>query len=207
MSSEAFSDAMTETMTPQAAARVLTDAAGYEASLQQRTEGITAMIWSAVGPGIYLTYAYAGIRPSFPDWGYALLWIPWILAGTLITFTLWRSAALAMPHVREPRSAWGYLWRLLAITLAMSVVFAFWDPDHYGAPLLVIGVMYLVMAIWNPYRMSRRGRGVASVAGISFLLIAALAMMLPETGVGFTLVVLLSGLIPLLSGFWQAMAS
>ena len=207
MPSDAFQDAMNETLTPRAAARVLTDAAGFEASLQQRTEGITAMVWGAVGPGIYLSYGYAERVDAFPDWGWAVLWIPWILASTLITFALWRSAALTAPTMHDPITPLGYLWRFTLITLAVSVVFAFWDPDHYGGPLLVIGAMYLVLGGLNPYGMSRRGRAVALVSGVAFLLIAAVALSLPETGLGFTLTVLVSGFTPVIAGFWQTMTS
>lgn len=207
MPSDAFADPMNETLTPQAAARVLSDAAGFEESLQQRTEGITAMIWSAVGPGIYLSYAYAGAAGRMPDWGWALLWIPWVFAGSLVTYALWRSAALSMPNTRDPLTPVGYLWRFLLLTLLVSVVFAFWDPDHYGAPLLVIGGMYLVMAAFNPYHMSMRGRWVAGASGVGFLLIGGVALSLPETGIGFVVAVTLSGLVPLLFGFWQTITS
>lgn len=207
MSEEAFQDAMNETMTPSAAARVLADAAGFEESLLQRTEGITAMIWSAVGPGIYLTYAFAGTTDAMPDWGWALLWIPWVFAGTLITYAIWRSAALSMPGSRDPITPLGYLARFFALTLAVSVIFAFWDPDHYGAPLLVIGMMYLAMGGLNIYQMSRRGRLVAIASGVGFLLIGSIAVSLPETGLGFVAAVTLSGLVPLFAGFWQTITS
>lgn len=48
---------VTETLTPQEAARVLADAHSYEHGLQQRTEGLTHMVWGIAGPGIFLTYA------------------------------------------------------------------------------------------------------------------------------------------------------
>lgn len=207
MPPDAFGDAMNETLSPQSAARLLTDAASFEGALQQRTEGITSMVWGAVGPGIYLSYGYAERAEGFPDWGWAVLWIPWILASTLITFALWRSAALTAPKLDDPITPLGYLWRFALITLCVSVVFAFWDPDHYGAPLLVIGAMYLVLGGLNPYGMSRRGRAVALVSGAGFLLVATVALSQPETGLGFTLTVLVSGFVPIVAGFWQTMTS
>lgn len=207
MPSDAIADAMNETLTPQGAARILTDAAGFEDALQQRTEGITTMVWGSVGPGIYLSYGYAEGVDAFPQWGWAVLWVPWILAATLITVSLWRSAALTAPALKDPITPLGYFWRFALITTAVSLVFALWDPRHYGAPLLVIGAMYLVLGGLNPYGMSRRGRGVAIVAGCVFLVVAAVALSQPETGLGFLLTLLVSGFTPLLAGFWQTVTS
>lgn len=196
---------LTDTLTTQDAARAVAVAARYEDALVQRTEGLTGMAWAPVGPGIYLTYAYAETLAGFPPWGFSLLWIPWVLAGGLTTFALWRSAALSAPRMRDPLTPLGYLWRFLAFIGGISAVFAVWNPQHYGAPLVVIGVMYLLYAILDPYRSSGRGRRVMGVCGAILVAASAAAFALPHSPVGFAGAVLASGLAPLAAGLWQTL--
>lgn len=196
---------MTDTLTPHEAARVLARASTYEAGLQQRTEGLTHMVWALVGPGIFLTYAYAEGVEGFPGWGWSLLWVPWVMAGSLVTFALWRSAGLSMPHVPDPIGPMGYLLRTVVASLVVAAVFALWDPRHHAAPLLVIGGMHLVFALVNAWRTSPRGRRVGAAVGAVLLAAAALLVSLPETPAGFAGTVLAAGLAPLLAGLWQTL--
>ncbi len=207
MSSEGIPvlDTMTETLTPHDAARVLAQASRYEEALFHRTEGLTVMIWGLVSPAIFLAYAYAERASGFPDWGYALLWFPWVAAGGLVTFALWRSAGLAMPNMHDPITPAGYALRFLSFVLILVVIFIFWQPHHYGAPLLIIGGGYVALATINPYLSSRQGRVMMGTVGLVLLAAAAVMLAIPHSDAGFTATLLIAGLVPLGGGLVQTL--
>lgn len=190
---------MNETMTPTDAARVLAEASGYEDALVQRTEGLTVMVWGLVTPGIWLAYAGFGTRPIAP-----FLWVPWVAAGAVTTFFLWRSAALSQPGAlgRQPGLAFFARWLGFVIVLAASMYIV--RPNSAAGPLVIVGLSWLAMAAFNLWGMSPRGRGVWLVCG-SALVLSGGALLLLRAGedVGLTVSVLVSGIVPLAAGAYQ----
>lgn len=208
MPSEAIPDAatpMADTLTPHEAARVLADAHSYEHGLQQRTEGLTQMVWGIAGPGMFLTYAFATRVDGFPTWGWSVLWLPWVFAATLTTFALWRSAALSAPAVQEDVGTAGYVARAVGVTLLLAGIFTFWDPHHHAAPLLVIGGMYLAFGAFDPWKASATGRRVSAVLGAVLLAGALILLRLPADGTSLLASLLLVGGVPLAGRLWQTL--
>ena len=102
-----MSDAMTETLTPQDAARTIAKARSWEAALEGRTAGLTWMIWGIVSPAIFVTYGFAATLATLagaqPGWWMGLLWMPWVAMGIVATVALWKTAGLAAPQLDDPR--------------------------------------------------------------------------------------------------------
>lgn len=201
---DAHAEAMTDTLTPQEAARVISRAQSWERALQSRTEGVTWMIWALVTPAIFLTYAFASVVAG-DGWWFALLWAPWVAMGSLATAVLWRTAALAHPPLDSPqdrRSAalWG-----IGIGSLMFVAFLVIHPDSGLYPLGAVGFMWAAMGIVNPYRSSREGRIVSVLTGGALLVIAiALALLRLPIEASGTITIVASGVVPLAAGVWHA---
>lgn len=209
MPSDAFLDAMTETMTPQAAARVLTDAAGFERALERRTAGLTMMTWGIVSSAMFAAYGLASVlgaagSPS-AAWIYGTLWIPWVGAGLLTTMALWRSAALSSPHpmVDDSRS---FLLRGLGLTAAITLVFSVARPEGPMFPLALMGAMYALVAAVNLFRSHPEDRRFAFAGGIILLMLAA-AFGLTGAPIDVTGTVSIAAPLVVLVGlgFWQTM--
>lgn len=169
-------DAMTETLTPQGAARILQDAAGFEAALARRTHGLTLMTWGIVSSGMFVSYGFAAILDA-PWPAFATIWIPWVALGILMTFALWRSAALARPAggVRwEGRGDW---IRSLLVGLGFTVVFWIARPDGPTLPLALLGAAYCIFGAFNVFHAPARERRETFLAG-ALLLGAAAALAL-----------------------------
>ena len=171
MSSDAMADPMNETMTPTQAVRLLTDAAGFERALARRTHGLTMMAWGISGSGMFVSYGFAALLGAV--WFvHATLWIPWVALGLLMTFALWRSAALSRT---EPGADWGQRsqWiRSLLVGLAFSVVFAIARPEGPTLPLALLGAAYLVFGLFNVFKSGAPERRDLFVAGALMLAIA-----------------------------------
>lgn len=198
------SETMTDTLTPDEAARMLTQASRYEDALLRRTEGITWMIWGLATPGIFVTYAFASVLAG-AGWWMALLWIPWVAAGVLATAALWRSAALSSPRLRAAQApgAWvrGALW-----VAAVSALFHVLRPDGPEIPLLLVGAMWAGMGILDVWRSSATARIGALVAGLPLVVAgAALAAFDAPIEVSGTLGMVLPGVLPFAVGLWLAL--
>jgi hypothetical protein len=171
MPSDAFADPMNETMTPQQAARVLTDAAGFERSLARRTHGLTLMMWGLASSGMFVSYGFAAVVDA--TWFvYAFLWAPWVFLGILTTGALWRSAALARPDAGlqwRDRREWT---RVLLVGLGISAIFFLTQPDGPVLPLALLGAAYLVFALFNVFRSNPHERRDNAIAGALMLAIA-----------------------------------
>lgn len=195
------SETMTESLTPEEAARVLATAARYEDSLQRRTEGLTWMIWGLATPGIFVTYAFASVLAG-PGWWMGLLWVPWVVGGVLATSALWRSAALASPrlHAAQVPGAWlrGALW-----AAAVSAVFFVLRPDGPEIPLILVGALWAGMGILDVWRSSTAGRIAALTAGLPLVALgAAFAVFDAPIEVTGTVGMVLPGVLPFAVGSW-----
>jgi len=162
---------MTETLTPRAAADLLTDAAGFERSLARRTHGLTLMTWGLASSGMFVSYGFADLLDA--SWGvFATLWLPWTILGILTTAALWRSAALSAPRGVEwhDRREWT---RVLVVGVAITIVFWAVRPDGPVLPLGLLGATYLVFGAFNVFRAYPPERRDTFIAGALMLGAAA----------------------------------
>ncbi|HLE96966.1 MAG TPA: hypothetical protein VI997_06295 [Candidatus Thermoplasmatota archaeon] len=199
------------------AAKVLAEATTYEDALRQRTEGITTAIWGLVSPGIFLSYALMGaaMGDDTSPWMFlfGFLWVPWVAAGVAVTSVMWRTARLAAPNLgREQPKAW-----VMAVSfLGAYAVFgglAYVLVPHMNEPtyaFLATGAAWTFFGGINIFRCSARGRVVDTLVGaIIFLAGIAVAFTLPQEVVpGYVYATvtacLVTGLVPLGGGLWQA---
>lgn len=172
MSSDAIADAMNETLTPQGAARILTDAAGFERSLARRTHGLTFMVWGIASSGMFCSYGFASVLDAV-WWVYATLWVPWVVLGVLTTFALWRSAALSAPESGNDWTDKRHWIRVTLIGLGISAVFMIARPDGPTLPLALMGAAYCVFALFNAFQAHPPERRDTLLAGVLMLGIAA----------------------------------
>lgn len=192
---------MNETMTPTEAARVLADASRYEDALVQRTEGLTIMVWGFVTPAIFLTSAAFGAT-RVGSW----LWIPWVVAGAATTNLVWRSAALSARSPSWERPGLGLAIRWLGFVLLMTLAFFVFQPESFGAALVIVGLAWAAMAALDLWGMTPRGRVVWAACGVALLVAgAALLAIRPsfETALGVAVAVTAGA--PLLAGGYQTL--
>lgn len=171
MSSDAIADAMNETLTPQGAARILTDAAGFERSLARRTHGLTLMAWGLASSGMFVSYGFAALLEA-AWYVFATLWMPWVLLGILTTVALWRSAALSQAGNAAKWNESGEWVRMLVVGIGFTVVFAILRPDGPTLPLALLGAAYCVFGLFNVFRSHAQERRETFVAGALMLLAA-----------------------------------
>lgn len=194
---------MSETMTPQEAVETLARASRWEGSLAQRTEGLTWMIWGLAMAGMFVSYGLADALDGEPIMPF--LWAPWVIAGNLLTWALWRTAALHSTEIapmRERRRWWAVAAVFLGVFGVMTWVM---PPQTWAVPMILTGAVWSFMGLLIP-RMSRQGRVVSACVGVGVAL-AAIALVLlrvPEP-VGGTLATALVGGIPLAGGLWQVL--
>lgn len=184
----------------------------FDEALRQRTEGIVLMVWGTVMAGLFVSYAYAGVLygDAFPWWANQL-WLPWVVLGVVITASLWRSVALAVPRFNETRRhpllvlvAWlAGISAVWALTLVVSPGLN--EPTYW---LLGIGSLLTLFGAVNLENRSRPGRRASLAVGAAVLAVAVvLAWQLPSDPVqGYrvatVVATLASGGIPLLGGLW-----
>jgi len=192
---------MNETMTPTEAARVLADASRYEDALVQRTEGLTVMVWGFVTPAIFLTYAAFSASPLAP-----VLWVPWVGAGAVTTYLVWRSAALSTPAPSWERPGWSLFARWLGFVALMTAAFFVFRPQTAAGPLVIVGLMWSAMAGLDLWRTSPRGRVAWAACGGALLVAgAALLALRASDASALGVAVLVTALAPLVAGGHQTL--
>ena len=172
MSSDAIADAMNETLTPQGAARILTDAAGFERSLARRTHGLTLMAWGIVSTGMFVSYGFAALLDA-AWYVFATLWAPWVALGVLTTSALWRSAALSAPESGSDWTDRGHWMRMFVVGVGFTIVFAIARPDGPTLPLALLGAAYCVFGAFNVFHSHAQERRETFAAGALMLGAAA----------------------------------
>ena len=209
MPSEAHADAMSETLTPQDAVRALSKAQSWEDALHGRTAGLTWLVWALATPATFLTYAFVAVLADLqgtdaPWWLWNLLWMPWVGMGVVATVALWRSAALAVPHLDSPRDRRAAMLGGFACSGLLFAAFLLLRPDSAIVPLGAIGAMWLLMALANVWRTGTEGRVVGAAVGGALLASAALMALLrlPVEASG-TLSIVLSAVFPFAAGLWH----
>jgi hypothetical protein len=193
-------------LTPRAAADALAAASRYESPLRQRTEGIVLMVWGLATSGLFVTYAFADVLGAGGP-GFATLWIPWVGAGTLASFTIWRAAALTRPEPALPAPSRPLL-RVLLVSAAMGAAFAVLKPDGPLVPLAITGAAWVLLGGLNVFRCSGRGRLLWASAGLALLAAsAALAAFDAPIAVAGTVAIALPGFAAGGLGAWQSLSS
>lgn len=168
--------------TPLEALPLLSRALTYEDSLRRRTEGITWAIWGIVLALVFFMYAGAGAlgEDGGPLW-LTLLWVPWVLAGSVLTWALWRTAALSFgASERRPVGLVVTLAWTGAIVVGLgAMALGPQLPNPENSALLSVGIAWLLMGGTNMFRATPVGRratlfiGAATLVfglGFSFLL-------------------------------------
>lgn len=194
----------TLTLTPQEAAQVFADARRWQQSLGQRTEGITWMVWGAITPAIFMTLGFM-TSLKLPAWAVVVGWTSWVLVGYLITFAIWRSAALARhADVRAPNLQ-AYLVKSLAIVALVLLLHFVIQPQTMAGPMSLIGIGWIAMGLFAT-RISQLGRRVSVSAG-GLVLLSALILELLAPPMLATMLAgsALIGLIPLLAGLYETL--
>lgn len=202
---------MTETLTPQEAARALAKAQSWEAALENRTAGVTWMIWGIVMPGLFLSYAFVGVLTEFegidpPGWFWGTLWMPWIAMGVVATVFLWKTAALAAPAFDDPKEGRRIMWAMFALGALLSAAFAVLRPESGIVPLGGVGIMWFVAGALNLWRTSMESRVVTMTVGSLLLAVAvALAAFGAPVEVHGTVTIVASGVVPFGAGLWHVL--
>lgn len=223
-----------ETLEAEQALATIDETLGHEAALRSRTEGLTWMIWGLVTAGWTLTYdAIAWIaRPDgvpedvipiltrIPEFSLlTLVPLPWVVAGGLVTWGLWRTAALSDPSLDDerPAGAWltaGFsafvvaLWATLFFGLVVPLDFP-GTADTMG--LIVLGITWATFGWVQPVRLTGRARRVCVVIGAILLatgLLTAFALGQDHpdaNAIATPVAVLVGGGAPLAGGLWQAL--
>src|SRR5438552_8302581 len=168
---------MNETLTPGEAARILADTSRYEDNLVQRTEGLTSILWGFVTSAIFLTYGLGAVANGLTPWIASVLWIPWIAAGFLATWALWRSASLSGSVPWSGADHRRIYVRAAFVTVVLAAMFAILRPHTAATPLVIVGLMWTAMALFNVYRSSPRGRLLWAGSGVT-LAVAGLGLIL-----------------------------
>jgi hypothetical protein len=178
-------------LTPDQAVREILRIEGHTESLLHRTVGLTWMIWAVIGAGIFVSYdsiGMAGATGTVAILEYGLVWIPWVLLGTLATTVLWRSLALVV-H----RSSEGGRWvtaiataTFLALVLGGLAVVSVANVNVSGPSwaMFAIGVAAAVVGGSGLTTVSRSERTFWLVGGVA-LAILTVAISLVAGRVGY----------------------
>lgn len=200
---------MSESLTPQDAARALSEARSWEGALASRTAGITWMIWGMVTPATFLTYAFVAVLSDaegleVPWFVWNVLWVPWIGMGVVATAALWRSAALRAPALGSRAQRRRAMWGGFASSGVLFVTFLLLEPDSAVVPLGAIGLMWGLMSAFNVWSADSHGRFVGIVVGAALLASAILLTVLDApVEVSGVVSILVSALVPFAAGSWH----
>ena len=193
-----------DTLTPDEAARVFADAQRWQRSLARRTEGITWMVWGAITPAIFMTLGFL-TSLNAPAWAVVLGWTPWLVVGYLITFAVWRSAALTRPReVRAP--GWeAYVAKSLAVAALVLLLHFVVRPQTIAGPMALIGIAWTALALFAT-RLTPEGRRVGVAVGVAVLAGAiALETASPSMEAAMLAGSALLGAAPLLGGLYATL--
>lgn len=191
------------------------------AALRSRTEGLTWMIWGLVIAGWTLTYdaiAWVG-RPAPPGWAFDLAWLPWVLAGGVVTTALWWTAALTEPRLEDDRPAGPVVvagWT--AFVIAIWAVLFFGLVGGLGFPgtadtmgLIVLGITWATFGWVEPVHLTERGQHVCATVGLLLLatgLVSAFAIGVDNpsgNAIATPIATIVGGGVPLIAGLWQSL--
>lgn len=179
------------------AVRVLKEAEGYEEGLRIRTGGITWMVWGFVMACIWLSYGFAAHTGRLDGVLGMFLWFPWVFAGWLATYALWRSAGITLGT--PPEEGRRDFRRRMILNLALAGLFTIVIASAQGSvlgpllPLVLTGGMTLAMGAFADW--GRLGRGASFGVGVVILATAAVLALAHASGdvVGLVGLVVASG--------------
>lgn len=224
----------TETFDAEQALATIDETLDRQAALRSRTEGLTWMIWGLVTAGWKLSYdAIAWIaRPDgvpedvvpiltrIPEFSpLTLVPLPWVLAGGLVTYALWQTAALTEPALEEDRPAGAWLttgWSVFVIVLWATLFFGLVVPFEFPGTadtmsLIVLGITWSTFGWVRPIHLTDRGRRVSVWIGLALLatgLVSAFAIGVDNpsgNAIATPIATLVGGGAPLLGGLWQTL--
>lgn len=181
-------------LSPEEAVEEIERIDGLHDALEQRTSGVTWMVWGIASAAIFVTYSYVGVVvDAYAPEASALfpfLWIPWVVLGVLATRSLWRSAGLVVPIDRSAIDREGVLLGLLFVVLITAGIRG---VDRVGVALLEpaialagVGAATGLMGLIGLTTTSRFERKAATVAGALVVLVALVtSALVPPDGTGY----------------------
>jgi hypothetical protein len=194
---------------PVEAAHAIGSTRTWDATLRQRTEGLTWMMWGIVATAIGLSYALA--HETKLVWATGFLWVPWVLVGAAFQTLLWRTVSLTPVGTRLSRSVRVLLGvvalaglPLLAVGLVRIAL-----GEHGGGIASSVGFTVAVGLAWILVgalvrRLSSRGRRVCIVVGLAIAIVGLLPLASPAVWIVLA-AELVVGWAPLLGGLYQAL--
>lgn len=163
-------------------------------ALEQRTSGLTWMVWGIAIAAIFVSYSYVGVIADAYDPAASsldpFLWIPWVVLAVLTTRALWRSAGLVLPIEPGGLDLESLLVGVLFVGLSYGGILA---VQELGVPLLepavvlvAVGVATGLVGILGLTTTSRFERRAAVVAGALLVVVAlATTALVPSDGIGY----------------------
>lgn len=189
---------MAQAMTPHDALHALNDLPRYEERLEARTAGLTFMLWGFAIAGIFVTYTAAAdwLESNDASWALAVLWVPWVAAGSAFVALLWTSHAITLR--RRPARAHG-----IRFSVMVTLLFLVLAGVVFGVLDVLIGVEWtinslmavasgLCAAILGLWQRKDWGHGARN------LIVAGVAMVVSGLSIG------LSGVGPTAAGLMAA---
>lgn len=176
-------------LSPQQAAQALADLAAYEDRLTSRVGALTGMVWGIVSAAIFVTYGHA--PDVSPGWVLPFLWLPWTVAGIVVTVSAWKLHAVSLdrPFDRKQSFLWGLGFAALFLAaIVLLHVLGFADGGAAFPYMLVVNA--LVALVIASFVGRQHGWSAAAPMLAAGLLILAGAFLLaaadlPAAAMGF----------------------
>lgn len=182
-----------EGLSPQEAVERIDEVDNVHDALEQRTSGITWMVWGIAVAAIFVSYSYVGVLADAYDPQAAslnpILWAPWVLLAVIVTRQLWRSVGLVL-EVDPGADREGLLTGAIFFGLTYGGILAI---QELGVPLLEPAVVLLglgiatgLVGILGLTTTSTFERRAAIVGGATLVLVAlGTTALVPRDGVGY----------------------
>jgi hypothetical protein len=173
------------TLTPQQAAQALADIGAYEEGLTARVGGLTGMVWGIVSAAIFVTY---GVAPKVsPMWLLPFLWVPWTVAGILVTNCAWRLHALSLHGKRMPGArSWTWSLGFAALFVVALLLLHLLGMGDSAFPYMVVvnGIVALTIFVAVGRKQGRLGPIPVLAAGVVMIGGAFVLGALPLSNLG-----------------------
>lgn len=181
-------------LTPQEAVEHIERVDQLHEALEQRTSGITWMIWGIAVAAIFVSYSYVGVVAEVYDPAAASLnswlWLPWVLLAVVATRQLWHSAGLVLEIDTDGFDLEGLATGAIFMGLSFGGIFA---VQELGVPLLepaivllAIGVATGLVGVLGLTTTSSFERRIATAGGILLVAVAlGTTALVPSGGIGY----------------------
>lgn len=157
------------------AADLLAGIEDVEEEMTARTAGLTWLVWGLAIPGLFTSYA--ALQPVVAEgpfeWILSVLWIPWIVAGSLATNALWAVNAVTLDREPEGGGGWtslGFVVLFFALAGASWALTSVLGVDLPLDALWIVAAGLLTVAIGAVFRRRQApGGGLAAAGGLTIV--------------------------------------